>query len=200
MKQEAAADALGVSQAYISRLEAGGLEPSPEIAERIDSLLRPPEHRAHFDHWRVAIRHCPGFSTLIRQHDDHICLVEISRGLRRLGEPFTSFNPGQRIGPDLGPDIARLLEEFAATGILEGTVGRVEDVWSFQADGKHFYFESVSTPCVTISATGTPIRATCRSSARPISPGSRRAGRRSWRITIPAFELFITPSVKAHLP
>lgn len=146
MKQEAAADALGVSQAYISRLEAGGLEPSPEIAERIDSLLRPPEHRAHFDHWRVAIRHCPGFSTLIRQHDDHICLVEISRGLRRLGEPFTSFNPGQRIGPDLGPDIARLLEEFAATGILEGTVGRVEDVWSFQADGKHFYFESVSTP------------------------------------------------------
>lgn len=146
MKQEAAAEELGVSQAYVSRLEAGSLQPSREIAERMATLMRSPEHRAYFDHWRAAIRHCPGKASLIRQHDDHVCLVEVSKGFRALGSPFADAVPGEKLRALFGPQIVRPLEFLVRTGITEGKVSRVEAVWQIAFGGRDICFEAVSTP------------------------------------------------------
>lgn len=146
MKQEAAAAELGVSQAYISRIEAGGMEPSSDIVARLETLLRAPEHRDHFDHWRAAIRHCPGYASLLRQHDGHICVVEVSRGMRELGRPFADLVPGDTLINVLGTDVEPQLDAFTATGVLEGKVSRVEEVWRIGAGEEARYFDSVSTP------------------------------------------------------
>lgn len=142
MKQEAAAEQLGISQAYVSRLEAGTMQPSPEIISRLQTLLTAPEHRDHFEHWRAAIRHCAGSATITRRHDGHVCLVEMSRGLRELGEPFASMEPGTEIGRSL----ARRIGFLAGSGIFEGQVRRVEHVWRAQTSGGPVYFDSVSSP------------------------------------------------------
>lgn len=146
MKQEAAAEQLGISQAYVSRLEAGTMQPSPEIVARLECLLTAPGNRDHFDHWRAAIRQCAGYATITREHGDHICLVEFSRGMRSLGEPFASFEPGIIVGRSLGRDIARRIGFLTATGVFRGEVQRVEHVWRAESQTGNLYFDTVNSP------------------------------------------------------
>lgn len=146
IKQEAAAEALGVSQAYVSRLESGSVVPSSEIVQRLESLLSTPENRAHFDHWRNAIRHCPGGASLLRRHEGHVCVVEISSGLRELGAPFKSLMPGDRLDVLPAGELADWTESLVASGMFEGKAEGLEARWRAETESGPVYLHSQSSP------------------------------------------------------
>ncbi|PWE16852.1 hypothetical protein DDZ18_11725 [Marinicauda salina] len=133
MKQEVVAGHLMVSQAYISRLEAGRAKPSQQMRDRIVALLSTPEHRPHFEHCCATVRYCPGFVALLKASDSEIQIVEISQGFRQLGAPFAYYQPGDVVGPEIGTS-DRALERLREVGLFSGEVDCVRTTW--RSDGR----------------------------------------------------------------
>lgn len=66
LKQGAMAELIGVSQTYISRLEAGITEPAPQVAEAIRQLSQNPRTRSIFDDFLATVRHSPFHCFLVQ--------------------------------------------------------------------------------------------------------------------------------------
>lgn len=146
MKQEAVASHLGVSQAYISRLEAGVTMPTPEIVARIEQLLRTRENRPHFDHWLATVRYSTGLPVLLRYDDGQAVIIEIGRGYRELDAPFNGLRAGDRINSVLGSRIEPHLREMIALGLFDGEVMCMEGLWKAKGERMNYYFRSVNVP------------------------------------------------------
>lgn len=83
LKQGAMADLIGVSQTYVSRLEAGITEPAPQVAEAILALSRNPRTRSTFDDFVATVRYSPFpcFLVLPEPEQDRFGIEAISPGL-----------------------------------------------------------------------------------------------------------------------
>lgn len=129
MKQEAAAAHLGISQAYISRLESGTITPSGALIERIEALLEDPAHRLYFDSWRETVRHSESLSSLIGLRDNSIRAVEFSAGFRTLGGVFETIAPGRPLEGLFSRTTDELFAILLSEGLFEGAVARTENLW-----------------------------------------------------------------------
>ena len=74
LKQEAAAGLLGVSQAYISRVENSSVTPSAALIQRLKVLERQPEHRPIIELIRTAVRHAPSLTCLLRLENGRLII------------------------------------------------------------------------------------------------------------------------------
>lgn len=146
MKQEAVAAHLGVSQAYISRLEAGISAPTPDIVKRIEQLLETRENRPHFEHWLATLRYSNNLSTVLRNEGEHVALVEIGRGYQAFGAPFSSLKPGDRVDVELGKKTGRRMRDLIDLGLFDGDVVCVKGLWAARGENGKFYCRSVNVP------------------------------------------------------
>lgn len=134
LKQESAAHLLGVSQAYISRLENGAATPSAELAERLRRLLTEPAHRPLYDHVRALVTYSPYFVSLISARDGHVVVEAASRTLLDQ-KPFQGLQVGGVMNIDLGDEANGIVIELIKTGAFSGEVAFAEVVWTWPGAG-----------------------------------------------------------------
>lgn len=149
MKQEDAASRLRVSQSYISRLENGVIEPSPDIVSRLRELLHNPVHRPLVDQLRAIVRHSPHAVALLACENDRVSVVEASARFHNAGPPFAAYSPSMEISDLLGKAVSDIVGEVLACGAFEGEVACMERVWHAPVKNEMRYFHSVQTPVFT---------------------------------------------------
>lgn len=84
MNQEAFAQALGVSQTTISRLESGSAEPTEEVRYKLEQLRQDPRIRSIFDDFVAAIEHSPYCSFLVLPGERGYAIEAVSRELKAI--------------------------------------------------------------------------------------------------------------------
>lgn len=146
MKQDVAASHLGVSQAYISRLESGSAKPSRPLAERIRKLMETPRHRPHFEHWVATVLHSPHHVMLCSLQDRDVRVEAISPAVTEAGPPFDSFRPGHLVAGDLGHAANEEVERLIALGAFSGDVAAVDGVWYSQTHEKLRFWRTINVP------------------------------------------------------
>jgi transcriptional regulator with XRE-family HTH domain len=124
LKQGAFATLIGVSQTYVSRLEAGNIQPSPAIAEAIERLVANPRTRTVFDDFVSTVRHSPHCSILVDLSGNDAIIRAASRRVNQL------FPDGERLSQtrhmnSMKADIAALID----AGITDGLVASGESLW-----------------------------------------------------------------------
>lgn len=147
LKQLALAEELGVSQAFLSRLETGATNPSEALAARIAALLERPRNRLIFDDWRATVALSPGLSSLLSRHQGAVRLCEFSAGFRAMGGAFETSREDDGLEGLLGEDADRQFAVLTEAGAFDGEVAVSESTWStLTADGQQVCFHSVSVP------------------------------------------------------
>lgn len=131
LKQEAAAHLLGVSQAYISRLENATALPSSNLEAKLLRLLKEPEHRPMFEHFRATVSYSPHITSLITEQDGTVIVEDASAPLIEYGPPFHNVERGQAVTPSLGSEAIEILQNFVRMGAFAGEVASIEVVWSY---------------------------------------------------------------------
>lgn len=112
LKQTALAQLLGVSQTYISRLEAGTVAASPDIAESLLRLTRDPATRSPFDDIVALTEHSPFACFLVRP-----C-------------PAEHRYPLQAASPSIRDAYAGNAEDLAAAPALAALCAQVDAIWN----------------------------------------------------------------------
>lgn len=147
LKQLALAEELGVSQAFLSRLETGTAHPSDALAARIATLLERPCNRLIFDDWRATVALSPGLSSLLARQQGAVRLCEFSAGFRAMGGAFETAREGDGLEGLLGEDADRQFAALTGAGAFDGEIAVSESTWSTSAaDGHEACFHSVSVP------------------------------------------------------
>lgn len=131
MKQEAAAHLLGVSQAYISRLENGTAAPSEALASRLTRILKEPEHRPMFEHYRSTVTYSPHLVSMISERDGQIFVEAASQSLLEYGPPFHNVKVGQTMPIDMGAEAEEVIRNLMRVGAFAGEVAHVDVVWTY---------------------------------------------------------------------
>lgn len=146
LKQEAAAALLGISQAYVSRLEQGYLQPSLAVQERITQLLEGPEARPAFEDWSRGLAISEGISSIICHRKGDVRLVEFSAGFRSLGGNFATIEHGMPLNGSIGKDADVQFARLEQLGLFEGALSAAESIWSTQEGGTERFMRSRSVP------------------------------------------------------
>ncbi|MFW6300863.1 MAG: helix-turn-helix domain-containing protein [Oceanicaulis sp.] len=134
LKQETAAHLLGVSQAYVSRLENGAATPSVDLEERLRRLLTEPAHRPLYDHVRALVTYSPYFVSLISARDGKLVVEAASRALVEQ-PPFQGLEVGDVMNIDLGDEANGIVNDLIETGAFTGEVAFAEVVWTWPGNG-----------------------------------------------------------------
>lgn len=145
LKQEALAGLLKISQAYVSRLEAGRTEPKPGLENRICALMSDRSHRDVLDFVLSSVRVSPQISCVIQPTKDNVRYVALSKGLRNHPQ-FFGVEEGLEIRRDASPDGHRLVREILSCGAFSGQVRSVDAVWNATIDDQTYFWRSVNTP------------------------------------------------------
>lgn len=146
LKQETAAALLGVSQAYISRLEGGNLNPSDAIQARIVELLKGPGNQCHFEDWRRGVAISEQISSLIQLRSGAVRLVEFSTGFRAFGGAFARIQAGMPLNGAIGEDADHQFGRLERLGLFDGAVASAESIWSTRQGGVDRFLRSRSVP------------------------------------------------------
>ncbi|MGJ3233077.1 MAG: helix-turn-helix domain-containing protein [Oceanicaulis sp.] len=134
LKQESAAHLLGVSQAYISRLENGAATPSADLEERLSRLLTEPAHRPLYDHVRALVTYSPYYVSLISARDGKLVVEAASRALVDQ-PPFRGLEVGDVMNIDLGDEANGIVNDLMDTGAFTGEIAFAEVVWTWPGNG-----------------------------------------------------------------
>jgi len=178
LKQEATASLLGVSQAYISRVENGTVTPSPALIQRLTILSRQPDHRPVIDLVKAAIRHSPALCCLYLREGEEVFIEEHSRAFYGAGHPFDQHRRGGKMRWEIIGDEARsAICALTRAGAFEGRIGYMEVVWSTPP--------CEAKPLRHFRSGFTPIRGDdglwrLQSSILEISPKQKQAARQTW--------------------
>jgi len=178
LKQEAAASLLGVSQAYISRVENGTVTPSRSLIQRLDLLYRQPEHRPVIDLMKTAIRHSLALCCLWVRESEEIVIEEHSRTFFGAGHPFDKHQRGGLMRWDmLGPEAHAALGALNSAGAFDGRVGCMEVVWTTPPWGEHAprHFRTIISP-----VRGDDARWRLHASTLEIGPRDKDLALRRW--------------------
>lgn len=131
LKQEAVANLLGVSQAYISKVENGAIAPSETLKERLLVLGRRPEHRPTLSLLKNAVRHSPGLTCLFSYQEGVVFVEECSRALAHAGPLFASHPRSGPMNFDImGAENQANMEAISKAGAFEGRLGYIEVLWT----------------------------------------------------------------------
>jgi transcriptional regulator with XRE-family HTH domain len=133
LKQEATAGLLGVSQAYVSRLENGTATPSSDLVERLGRLLTEPAYRPLYDHVRSLVTFSPHLVSLISAREGDVVVEAASRRLLEQA-PFKGLQVGVVLNIDLGSEANGILNELMETGAFSGKIAYAEVVWTWPGD------------------------------------------------------------------
>ena len=134
LKQEAAAHLLGVSQAYVSRLENSTASPSSQLETKLERLLQEPEHRPLFEHFRTTISHSPHLISMLAEVDGKIIVDTVSEALRDHGAPFRLLIPGE-ILESKNSDVIEILDAFLDLGAFSGRIASMQVTWTYDNEG-----------------------------------------------------------------
>lgn len=148
LTQKGLADRLGTSQAHISRIEAGHVEPRPDLAERIENFRTAPDIRGVLDGIIDTVRRSPDIICVIRPDGDDVRYVALSRGFRNHPQ-FLTLREGDRVIAEAareGPDLVTRIRE---SGIFSGDVECVESAWLAEIRGFRNYWHTHVTPIQT---------------------------------------------------
>jgi len=136
IKQAAAANILGVSQAYISRLEGGLQRPSADVKSRLQTLLAAPEHRPVLDTIKAVVEYSPHLMFLLSLRDGVLWVEAASRSATELGGARPVGAPALKVGAALNagdaPEVCAGVNALVERGGFEGRLALVDVVWSVQ--------------------------------------------------------------------
>lgn len=145
IKQEALAAQLQISQAFVSRLEAGRIEPGSKILLRIRNLLDNPGNRPVLDHVLTSVRRSPHVICVIQPQGDNMRYVALSEGF--INHPqFAPTAEGQVFRKQASEDGARLVSSIIDSGAFDGDVESIDVMWKAEIDGFENYWCSINTP------------------------------------------------------
>lgn len=125
LKQGAIAELIGVSQTYVSRLEAGLVEPPAHVAEAITNLAENPRTRSLFDDLRATVDHSPFPCLLLQTGPGDLNIEAASLIMTR-----TFLEGAQQIIK--APALKRLisdLETLDREGLSDGNILGASAVW-----------------------------------------------------------------------
>ncbi|HCR67346.1 MULTISPECIES: helix-turn-helix domain-containing protein [Oceanicaulis] len=134
LKQEAAAHLLGVSQAYVSRLENSTASPSTQLETKLERLLQEPEHRPLFEHFRTTISHSPHLISMLAEVDGKVHVDTVSEALRDHGTPFHLLTPGEVL-ESKNSDVIEILDAFLDLGAFSGRIASMQVTWTYENEG-----------------------------------------------------------------
>jgi transcriptional regulator with XRE-family HTH domain len=152
LKQAAAADLLGVSQAYISRLEGGVQQPSADVEARLRAVLSAPEHRPVFDSFKAVVDYSPHVMFLLSLRDGALWVEAASRSALALSGALAPGAPALEVGaaldPGDAPEVCAGVNALIGQGGFEGRLTLMDVVWSAQdrANGAPRHFRSTLVP------------------------------------------------------
>lgn len=129
LKQDAMAELIGVSQTYVSRLEAGIAEPAPHVADAIRKLSQNPRTRSTFDDFVATIRHSPFHCFLVHPQPEagRYILEAASPSLARIA-PMVSAAGDLAACPAIEP-MRSQIDAVCAAGLDEGRVLSATAYW-----------------------------------------------------------------------
>ncbi len=135
IKQAALAEDLGVTQAMISRWEAGLVDPSPAMQARIMALLSA-EASVPLMGWRAFVAQQPGLAAVI---DRNGILETVSEGLGRMLERPAASLEGEYIDDVFSGDLLQLFQRLKSARFFDEAVETVEsaDNYSFVDKNGH---------------------------------------------------------------
>ena len=130
LKQEAAASLLGVSQAYVSKVENGAVQPSAALLKRLAALSKQPDHRPTLDLIKASVRHSLSLTFLMCHRAGRTTILESSRSFHNAGEPFIGIARTGLLSLDWMDDTcAKTLQAIISAGAFDGRFGYIEAVW-----------------------------------------------------------------------
>jgi transcriptional regulator with XRE-family HTH domain len=135
LKQGALAELIGVSQTYVSRLEAGTVSPPPAVAEALTKLAADPRTRSLFDDLRATVDHSPFPCLLVQTGHKGPQVEAISAEMSR------DFMGGRARICD-APALARLISDLnllARGGIDDGQILGASAVWADPGQADRFW-------------------------------------------------------------
>ena len=130
LMQDKAAELLGVSQAYISRLESGSAQPSKRLKARLDELMVRPEHRTVTDQMSEMVKSSPHIMALLQIKDESIIVHAISKPMFDNPDAFRTANKAGKLPLDPDYDIHNSLVAINNSGLAENKATCVTIVWS----------------------------------------------------------------------
>ena len=136
LMQDGAAELLGVSQAYISRLESGSAEPSQRLKNRLRQLMFQPEHRSMIDHVRAMVQNSPHIAGLYSQREGHIWVEASSKPLDSYRDIFTSESYDGPLEFSEPSEMESVINLVVGEGAFDGRLAFAESVWT-KAPTKH---------------------------------------------------------------
>lgn len=117
---------VGVSQTYISRLEAGSVAPASRVATALKRLSENPRTRSVFDDFLSSVRHSPYRCVLISVEADGNCTVIAASPVMDkdlIGEAET-------LDTTMGCEaLCRQAKSLIETGLAEGGIAAARGVW-----------------------------------------------------------------------
>ncbi len=126
LNQGALAELTGVSQTYISRIEAGSATPSPKVAEAIQRLCENPRTRAVFDDFLSSVRFSPFDCLVLDRTEDALVVVAASPGLQ-------ARVPGLGVLGDLNDtglsELCRQAVLLFDAGLRDGHIAGARGLW-----------------------------------------------------------------------
>jgi transcriptional regulator with XRE-family HTH domain len=152
IKQEAAAHMLGVSQAYVSRIESGSQEPSPNVEKRLRTLLTAPAHRPVFEYIKALVSRSPHVTFLLSFKADEIWVEAASPAALALTVRLHASAPELVVGQPMKlgdrPEVLGTVERVIADGGFEGRVAFVDTIWSapLEESGETLFFRNTLVP------------------------------------------------------
>lgn len=145
LKQETLADLLKISQAYVSRLEAGRTEPKPGLENRIRALMSDRSHRDVIDFVLASVRVSPQIICVIQPSYDNVRYVALSNGFRNHPQ-FSGVTEGLEVKRDAFEHGHRIVRDILNCGVFNGKVRSVDVVWTNVLDGQVQYWRAINTP------------------------------------------------------
>lgn len=191
LKQEAAASLLGVSQAYVSKVENGAVQPSAALLKRLAILIREPQHRPTFGLFKAAARNTPALIALLGFRDGEITLEESSRAFNDAGHPFDLIpRTGEIKLSMVGAPERVALTAIVNAGAFQGKFGLIEVVWSTppNEDRPTRHFQTVFVPLRTDQGDWL-----LQATVTEISEADRRAAEKAWNGTLRFFDHDVEP-------
>lgn len=145
LKQEALADLLHVSQAYVSRIECGSAEPKSGLENRIRALINDPSYLDVIDFALKSVRVSPLMVCIIRPDADDVRYVALSAGMRSHPR-FKAAQEGQTVDTQISAQGRQLLSIIKESGIFSGHVEAVDAIWHSEYEGMKDHWHGVYTP------------------------------------------------------
>ncbi len=152
LKQAAAADLLGVSQAYVSRLEGGVQRPSAQVEARLRAVLAAPEHRPVFDSFKAVVEYSPHVVFLLSLRGGGLWVEAASQPAIALSDALAPGSPTLEVGaaldPGEAPDVCAGVNALIDGGGFEGRLALLNAAWSAhdRDTGAPLYFRTTLVP------------------------------------------------------